>query len=341
MYILAFESSCDETSASVVSADDSGIRVLSNIIASQISVHALYGGVVPEIASRAHVEAISNITYEALEKAELTLKDIDLIAVTNSPGLIGALLVGVNFAKALAFANNIPLVAVDHIKGHIAANYIEHPELKPPFVAFVASGGHTSIIKVNDYTDTETIGRTRDDAIGEAFDKVGRIMGLPYPGGKEMDRLASVGNKDFAKFPSGAIHDDTLDFSFSGLKTHIVNYLHTAAQRGEDIPKEDIAAAFTKTVCDSVAAKLSMALKQTGINKLVIAGGVSANSHLRNALNNMCKEMGAELYMPSLALCGDNGAMIAAQAYYDHKSGDFAGTDLNAYATKITKRVRI
>lgn len=338
MYILAFESSCDETSAAVVSANDKSITVLSNIIASQISVHALYGGVVPEIASRAHVEAISNITYEALEKAELELKDIDLIAVTNSPGLIGALLVGVNFAKALAFANNIPLVAVDHIKGHIAANYIEYPDLKPPFVAFVASGGHTSIIKVNAYTDTETIGRTRDDAIGEAFDKVGRIMGLPYPGGKEMDRLASIGDKSFAKFPSGAINDDTLDFSFSGLKTHIVNYLHNASQKGEDISKENVAAAFTKTVCDSVVAKLSQALDRTGLKTLVMAGGVSANSHLRAALCDMCEKKGVKLYMPSLALCGDNGAMIAAQAYHDSKLGEFSGTDLNAYATKVTKR---
>lgn len=338
MYILAFESSCDETSASVVDANDNDIKVLSNIIASQISVHALYGGVVPEIASRAHVEAISGITYEALDKARLSLSDIDLIAVTNSPGLIGALLVAVNFAKALAYANNIPLVAVDHIKGHIAANYIEHRELKPPFVAFVASGGHTSIIKVNDYTDTKTIGRTRDDAIGEAFDKVGRIMGLPYPGGKEMDRLASIGEKNFAKFPSGAIHDETLDFSFSGLKTHIVNYLHTASQRGEEISKENVAAAFTKTVCDSVVTKLSQALDATGIKTLAMAGGVSANSHLREALEKMCVKKGVKLYMPSLSLCGDNAAMIAAQAYHDAKIGEFAGTDLNAYATKVTKK---
>lgn len=340
MYILAFESSCDETSAAVVDASDESIKVLSNIIASQISVHALYGGVVPEIASRAHVEAISKITYEALDEAKLSISDIDAVAVTNSPGLIGALLVGVNFAKALAYANNIPLIAVDHIKGHIAANYIEHPELKPPFVAFVASGGHTSIIKVKDYTDTETIGRTRDDAIGEAFDKVGRIMGLPYPGGKEMDRLASIGNKDFAKFPSGAIHDDTLDFSFSGLKTYIVNYLHTASQRGDELSKEDVAAAFTKTVCDSVVTKLSEALDRTGLDTLVMAGGVSANSHLRKALTDMCKKKGVKLYMPSLAYCGDNGAMIAAQAYHDNKLGIYAGTDLNAYATKVTKRVK-
>ncbi|MBR5515220.1 MAG: tRNA (adenosine(37)-N6)-threonylcarbamoyltransferase complex transferase subunit TsaD [Clostridia bacterium] len=340
MNILAFESSCDETSASVVCAKEEEIVVLSNIIASQISVHALYGGVVPEIASRAHVEAISSITYEALEKANLNISQIDLIAVTNSPGLIGALLVGVNFAKALAFANNIPLIAIDHIKGHIAANYIEHPELKPPFIAFVASGGHTSIIKVNNYTDIETIGRTRDDAIGEAFDKVGRIMGLPYPGGKEMDRLASIGNKDFAKFPSGAIHDDSLDFSFSGLKTHIVNYLHTAEQRGQEISKEDVAAAFTKTVCESVKIKLKQAIEIHGISKLVVAGGVSANSHLRNMLTELANQTNSELYMPSISLCGDNAAMIAAQAYHEYKTGEFATTSLNAYATKVTKKIK-
>ena len=336
MLVLAFESSCDETACAVVSIDGSGRRILSNIVASQISVHALYGGVVPEIASRAHVEAISNITYEALDKAGVTLSDIELIGVTNTPGLIGALLVAVNFAKALAYANDIPLVAVNHIKGHVAANYFEYQELEPPFTALVASGGHTSIISVDGYTEYSTIGRTRDDAIGEAFDKVGRVMGLPYPGGKEMDRLASIGNPDYAKFPSGAIHDDTLDFSFSGLKTHIVNHLNTLTQKGEEIPKEDIAAAFTKTVCDSVITKLDAALKQTGHKKLVVAGGVSANSHLRNALARYCKNHHIELYIPSLSLCGDNGAMIAAQAYYEFMEGRTDSTDLNAYATKRT-----
>ncbi len=336
MLVLAFESSCDETAAAVVSIDEGGRRILSNIVASQISVHALYGGVVPEIASRAHVEAISNITYEALDKAGVTLSDVELIGVTNTPGLIGALLVAVNFAKALAYANNIPLVAVNHIKGHVAANYFEYQELEPPFTALVASGGHTSIISVDSYTEYNTIGRTRDDAIGEAFDKVGRVMGLPYPGGKEMDRLASIGNPDYAKFPSGAIHDDTLDFSFSGLKTHIVNHLNTLAQKGGEIPKEDIAAAFTKTVCDSVITKLDQALKQTGHKKLVVAGGVSANSHLRDALARYCKNHHIELYIPSLSLCGDNGAMIAAQAYYEFMAGRTDGTDLNAYATKRT-----
>lgn len=334
MLVLAFESSCDETAAAVVSIDENGRRILSNIVASQISVHALYGGVVPEIASRAHAEAISNITYEALDKAGVTLSDIELIGVTNTPGLIGALLVAVNFAKALAYANDIPLVAVNHIKGHVAANYFEYQELKPPFTALVASGGHTSIISVESYTDYKTIGRTRDDAIGEAFDKVGRVMGLPYPGGKEMDRLASIGNPAYARFPSGAIHDDSLDFSFSGLKTHIVNHLNTLTQKGDAISKEDIAAAFTGTVCDSVVTKLKAALKQTGHKKLVAAGGVCANSHLRKALAKLCSELHIDLYLPPLSLCGDNGAMIAAQAYYEYMAGNSDGTDLNAFATK-------
>ncbi len=334
MLILAFESSCDETAAAVVSIDETERRILSNIVASQISVHALYGGVVPEIASRAHVEAISKITYEALSEAGVTLKDIDIIGVTNTPGLIGALLVAVNFAKALAFANNIPLVAVNHIKGHVAANYFEYQSLEPPFTALVASGGHTSIIRVDSYTEYTTIGRTRDDAIGEAFDKVARVMGLTYPGGREMDSLASEGDPAYAKFPSGAIHDDTLDFSFSGLKTHIVNHLNTLNQKGEEIQKENIAAAFTKTVCDSVVTKLDMALKQTGHQKLVVAGGVSANSHLRKALKDYCDKHKIELYIPSLSLCGDNGAMIGAQAYYEFMEGKTDGTDLNAYATK-------
>ncbi len=338
MLVLSFESSCDETSAAVISIDASERKILSNIIASQISVHALYGGVVPEIASRAHVEAISAITYEALEKAQVKLSDIELITVTNTPGLIGALLVAVNFAKSLAFANNIPLVAVNHIKGHVAANYFEYPELEPPFTAIVASGGHTSIVRANSYTDYTTLGRTRDDAIGEAFDKVARVMGLPYPGGKEMDNLANIGNPDYAKFPSGAIHDESLDFSFSGLKTHIVNHINTLSQKGKDIPISDIAAAFTKTVCESVITKIDMALKETGDKTLVIAGGVSANSHLRKSLKNYCEKNGIRLCIPSLSLCGDNAAMIGAQGYYEYLDGAKDGTDLNAYATKKAKK---
>ena len=336
MLILSFESSCDETSCAVVRMGDGIREILSNIIASQISIHKLYGGVVPEIASRAHVEAISKITYKALNEAKVSLDDIDIIGVTNAPGLIGALLVGVNFAKSLAFANNKPLVAVNHIRGHIAANYFTHKGLTPPFTALVTSGGHTSIIDVKDYTDFQTIGVTRDDAIGEAFDKVGRVMGLPYPGGKEMDRLASLGDKDSIKLPLGAIKDDTLDFSFSGLKTHIINYINTLTQKGLAIPREDIAASFTKTVCDSVIIKVSKALERTGTNKLVCAGGVCANSHLRCALNDYCSQNNIELYLPEISLCGDNGAMIGAQAYYEFLSGNTADEVLNAYATKRT-----
>ncbi|MBQ7124868.1 MAG: tRNA (adenosine(37)-N6)-threonylcarbamoyltransferase complex transferase subunit TsaD, partial [Clostridia bacterium] len=270
MYILSIESSCDETSSAIVEMGEER-RILSNIVASQIDIHALYGGVVPEIAGRAHIEAISRITYEALEKANLSLSEISAVAVTNRPGLIGALLVGVNFAKSLAVSNGIPLVPVNHIKGHIAANYLCHKELEPPFFALVASGGHTSLIEVNSYTDFKTVGRTRDDAMGEAFDKVARVMGIPYPGGAEMDRLASLGNPDKIAVPSAAIADGSLDFSFSGLKTHVINYLHTLSQRGEEVPKADIAAAFTKSVTLSVIKKLDIAFKDSKYKKLVLA----------------------------------------------------------------------
>lgn len=332
MLILALESSCDETSASVCRFDG-GCEILSNIIASQIETHKLYGGVVPEIASRAHCDAISGITYEALETAGVPLADIDAVAVTAQPGLIGALLVGVNFAKALAFANGKPLIPVNHIKGHVAANYFVHPDLKPPFLALVASGGHTSLIKVTSYTEYETVGRTRDDAIGEAFDKVGRVMGLPYPGGAEMDRLASLGNADAVKFPSAAVIGDNLDFSFSGLKTSVINHLHNLTQKGMEIPKEDIAASFTRTVTTSVTKKLSMAAEQTGLRDIVLAGGVAANSHLRAALEELCQKKRYNLYLPPRSLCGDNAAMIAAQGYYEYLAGVRAGTDLNARAT--------
>ncbi len=333
MLILAIESSCDETSASVCYFEDGVHEIRSNIIASQIETHKLYGGVVPEIASRAHCDAISGITYEALEKAGVTLADIDAVAVTATPGLIGALLVGVNFAKALAYANGKPLIPVNHIKGHVAANYFEHADLKPPFLALVASGGHTSLIKVNSYTDYETVGRTRDDAIGEAFDKVGRVMGLPYPGGAEMDRLASIGDPDAVKFPSAAVVGDNLDFSFSGLKTSVINHLHNLTQKGEDIPKEDIAASFTKTVTESVTRKLDMAAKQSGMTNIVLAGGVAANSHLRAALEKLCKKKKYTLYLPPRSLCGDNAAMIAAQGYHEYLDGVRGDTALNAKAT--------
>ena len=332
MLILSIESSCDETSAAVVEMGETR-RILSNIVASQIEIHALYGGVVPEIAGRAHIEAVSRITYEALDKAGVTLSDIGAIGVTNRPGLIGALLVGVNFAKSLAVANGIPLVPVQHIRGHIAANYLTYKELEPPFLALVASGGHTSIIEVKSYTEFVTVGRTRDDAMGEAFDKVARVMGIPYPGGAEMDRLASLGNPKAVRFPSAAIPDGSLDFSFSGLKTHVINHLHNLDQKGEPFPKEDVAASFTEAVVSSVKKKLDIAFESMDYGKLVLAGGVSANSHLRTALTDYCKKKGIEFYVPERSLCGDNGAMIGAQAYYEYLAGNMADASLNAYAS--------
>ncbi|MBE6606484.1 MAG: tRNA (adenosine(37)-N6)-threonylcarbamoyltransferase complex transferase subunit TsaD [Ruminococcaceae bacterium] len=333
MLILAFESSCDETSAAVVEMTDSRRIIKSNIVASQIKTHRLYGGVVPEIASRAHSEAISKITYEALDVAGVTLGDIDAIGVTNTPGLIGALLVGVNFAKSLAFANNIPLVPVNHIKGHVAANYFAYPELKPPFIALVVSGGHTSLISVDSYTEYKTVGHTRDDAAGEAFDKVGRVLGLSYPCGAEMDALAKEGDPDAIKLPMAAIGGDNLDLSFSGLKTAVVNYMNTASQKGEDVKSADVAASFTKSAVNSITVKLEAALDKYGYKTLVLAGGVAANSHLRGSLEKMCARRGVKLCMPPLSLCGDNGAMIGAQCYFEYKNGVRADSSLNAYAT--------
>ena len=330
MLVLAFESSCDETSAAVVRMGEGAPVILSNIVATQIPVHRLYGGVVPEIASRAHIEAISGITYEALETAGVTLDDIGCIGVTAHPGLIGALLVGVNFAKSLAVSRGIPLVPVQHIEGHIAANYLSDPTLVPPYLALVASGGHTSLITVRDYTDFETVGGTRDDAMGEAFDKVARVMGIPYPGGAEMDRLASIGNPDAIQFPTAALPGDTLDFSFSGLKTAVINYLHNLEQKEIPFPKEDVAASFTKTVVSSAMKKLDLAILRYHPTRLVMAGGVSANSHLRKAAEALAKKRGIPLSVPPLSLCGDNAAMIAAQAYYNFKAGILAGADLNA-----------
>ncbi len=332
MLILALESSCDETAAAVAEVCDQSIEIKSSIIASQIDIHALYGGVVPEIASRAHAEALSKITYEALETANVTMNDIDAIAVSYAPGLIGALLTGVNFAKGIAFANNKPLIPVNHIKGHIAASYIENEGVKPPFLALAASGGHTSIINVKSYTDFETIGRTRDDAVGECFDKIARVMGIPYPGGAQMDKLAKEGNKNSIKFPSAAVSGENLDYSFSGLKTAAINYLHNAEQKGETICKEDVAASLTKTIVDSVITKLSAAIEQTGYNTLVVAGGVAANSHLRTGLTEFAEKNNVKLAIPSLKYCGDNAAMIAVQAYFEYKIGNIASTDLNAVA---------
>ena len=331
MLILAIESSCDETSAAVVRMSEGERTILSNIIASQVDIHSVYGGVVPEIASRAHIEAISGITYEALETAGAGVGDIEAVGVTNRPGLIGALLVGVNFAKSLAYSKGIPLVPVDHIKGHIAAAYFEYPDFEPPYTALVASGGHTAIYHVRSYTDFAEIGTTRDDAAGEAFDKVGRVIGLPYPGGAELDRLASEGDAHAIKFPSPALIGDNLDFSFSGLKTAAINHINTAKMKGEDIRREDIAASYTRAVVDGIAKKTAAALDMTHTDTLVLAGGVAANSHLRAALDKMCRRKKIRFCVPPRSLCGDNAAMIGAQAYYEFLAGTRAGTELNAY----------
>ncbi len=334
MYILGLESSCDETSAAVVEMSEQGRFIRSNIVASQIDVHRLYGGVVPEIASRAHIEAISKITYEALEEAGITLSDVGAIGVTAFPGLIGALLVGVNFAKSLAYANNIPLVAVNHVHGHVSAALLSDPTLEAPFLALVVSGGHTSIYKVNSYTDYEEIGSTRDDAVGESFDKVGRVIGLPYPGGAALDKLAYEGDPKAIQLPSPAIVGDNLDFSFSGLKTAALNYINQAEQKKEELNRADLAASYTRAVTRAIGKKISAALDETGMKTLVMAGGVAANSHLRRAIGEICTSKKVKFVCPPLNLCGDNAAMIAAAAYYEFLRGNFADTSLNASATE-------
>ncbi len=333
MIILALESSCDETSAAIVRMGDGIREILSNEVASQIDIHRRFGGVVPEVAGRAHIEIIAKITHDALEKAGVALDDVDAIGVTNTPGLIGALLVGVNFAKSLAYAKNKPLIPVNHIKGHVAASYLAHPTLEPPFLAMVASGGHTSIINVKSYVDYEEIGYTRDDAAGEAFDKAARVLGIPYPGGAEMDRLAKLGDPKAIKLPSPAISGDTVEFSFSGLKTAVINYANTAKMKGFELCREDIAASFTRVICRAIVEKLELALDKTGQKRLVLAGGVAANSHLRAAIGELCRKKGVEFYAPPLSLCGDNGAMIGAQAYYEYLAGERGDTSLNARAT--------
>lgn len=332
MYILGMESSCDETSAAVVEMGEGTRRICSNIVASQIETHRLYGGVVPEIASRAHIEAVSGIVYEALETAGIGIKDLGAVAVTAFPGLIGALLVGVNFAKSLAYSKNLPLVAVNHIHGHVAAAYLSHPELEPPFLALVVSGGHTSLYRVSSYTDFEEIGGTRDDAAGEAFDKIGRVIGLPYPGGAAIDRLTYEGDPRAIAFPSPALGGDTLDLSFSGIKTAALNYLNSMEQKGEPINRADVAASYTYQVVRAITKKAELALERTGLTTLVLAGGVAANSHLRASLEEMCRKKGVTLAMPDRSLCGDNGAMIAAAGYFQYKIGNFADTSLNASA---------
>ena len=326
------ESSCDETSAAVVEMGDGVRAIRSNIVASQIETHRLYGGVVPEIASRAHIEAISNVTSQALQEAGIGIRDVGAIAVTAFPGLIGALLVGVNFGKSLAYSYNIPLVAVNHIRGHVAAAYLSNPDLEPPFLALVVSGGHTSIYAVNGYTDFCEIGSTRDDAAGEAFDKIGRVIGLPYPGGAALDRLAYEGDPHAIALPTPALTGDTLDFSFSGIKTATLNYLNGMEQRGQEINRADVAASYTARIVDAIVKKTEQALRKTGMKTLVLAGGVAANSHLRAALEALCARLGVRLAMADRTLCGDNGAMIAAAGYFEFCNRNFADTSLNASA---------
>ncbi len=354
MLFLGFESSCDETAVSVVEYHEGRLRVLSDIVASQVETHRVFGGVVPEIAGRAHAEAISRCTYEALEKAGVTLAEVTAVAVTSHPGLIGALLVAVNFAKSLAVANGLPLVEVDHMRAHIATAYLTEEPPKPPFLAAALSGGHTSIYLVEDYTHYTLIGATRDDAIGEAFDKVGRIIGIPYPAGAGFDQLSREGfiratgkEEDFwcaytktdayrdttYRLPSPVIAGDSLDFSFSGLKTAAVNILHHIEQKGETLDRALFAARYTYEAVEAVAKKLDMALSRHAGLDLVIAGGVAANSHLRARLAAVAAAHGVRLIVPPVKLCGDNGAMVAAQGVYEYLGGARAGSDLNARAT--------
>ena len=338
MKILSIESSCDETAASVV---EDGRTVLSNIVASQIEEHKLYGGVVPEIASRRHVESICGVVNEALSAASCTLGDLDAVAVTYAPGLIGALLVGVSYAKGLMMSTGLPLIPVHHIAGHIAANYITHPDLEPPFLCLVVSGGHSHIVEVLSYTDYRVVGRTRDDAAGECFDKVARTLGYPYPGGKYIDDAAKLGNRTAYKFTHPKISGGQYDFSFSGLKTAVINLVHNAEQRGETFVKEDVAASFQKTVADILGEKLYSAANDLGYKKIVVAGGVSANSGIRAKMKSVCDALGAKLYLPELKYCGDNAAMIGAQGYYDFLAGRRADESLNAVATLSLEDISI
>lgn len=331
MKILAFESSCDETAVAVV---EDGRRVLSDAIASQADMHALYGGVVPEIASRKHVEAIAALTDRALADAGVTKRDIEAVAVTYAPGLIGAVLVGVSFAKSVAYALGVPLIPVHHVRGHIAANYLAFPALEPPFLALCMSGGNTLIVDVEDYTKLHLLGATRDDAAGECFDKAARVLGLPYPGGKPMDELAQQSAGGVYDLPRAEIAGCPLDMSFSGLKTAVVNLAHNAEQKGEALDRAALARDFTRAVSDELVPRAVLALRQTGRKTLVAAGGVAANSILRADLQAACAREGVTLYLPPLRLCGDNGAMIGAQGYYEYLAGNTADMSLNAFATR-------
>ena len=327
VYILAIESSCDETAAAVVK---NGREVLYNIISSQIALHTLYGGVVPEIASRKHIEKINYVIKEALAEAGMGLKDMDAIGVTYGPGLVGALLVGVAEAKAISYASGVPLVGVHHIEGHISANYIENKDLEPPFICLVVSGGHTHLVVVKDYGKYEIIGHTRDDAAGEAFDKVARAIGLGYPGGPKIDKLAKEGNPDAIHFPRAKVEDSPYDCSFSGVKSAVLNHLNGCKMKGEPIVEADIAASFQKAVCDVLVGHAIQAVKDYKIPKLAMAGGVASNSALRAAMKEACDKQGIPLYYPSPILCTDNAAMIGAAAYYEYMAGTRSGLDLNA-----------
>lgn len=327
--ILGIESSCDETAAAVVR---DGKEVLSNIINSQIDLHKIYGGVVPEIASRKHIENISVVVDEAIKAAGIEFSDIDAIAVTYGPGLVGALLVGVSYAKALSFGLSKPLVPVHHIRGHITANSIAHPDVQPPYVCLVASGGHSHIVMVNSYTDFEVIARTRDDAPGEAFDKIARVLGLGYPGGPLIDKLSKEGNPDAIAFPRVTMAEGSLDFSFSGVKTAVINYLHKAEQRNEEIKKADVAASFQKAVCEALVTHTVKAAMDKNVKTVAMAGGVASNSYLREMMEKECKKHSIDVIYPPPVLCTDNAAMIAAAGYFGYLDGDLASSDLNAVA---------
>ena len=331
MNILAIESSCDETAAAVVR---DGRTVLSNCIASQIEMHTIYGGVVPEIASRKHVEAVTGLAEQAVAQAGLTKGDLDAVAVTYAPGLIGAVLVGVNFAKGAAMALDLPLIPVHHVRGHIAANYITHPDLEPPFVCLCVSGGTTLIVDVKSYTDMEVLGGTRDDAAGECFDKVARVLGIGYPGGGPMDRLARGGDDGRYELPRAHVAGHDLDMSFSGLKTASLNLIHNAQQKGEELNLPDFAASFGRAVSESLVPRVMAAARMRGDGRVAVAGGVAANSRIRADLTAACQESGDRLFLPELKYCGDNAAMIGCQGYYEWKAGRTAGLELNAYATR-------
>ncbi len=330
MKILAFETTCDETAVAVV---EDGRHVLTDQILSQAKLHAVYGGVVPEIASRCHVESISLLAEKAIRAAGIERGDIDAVAVSYAPGLIGAVLVGVNFAKACALALGVPLIPVHHIRGHIAANYLAYPELEPPFLCLAISGGNTILVDVRDYTDMKILGATRDDAAGECFDKTARVLGLPYPGGKPIDQLAQGGDDTRYEFPIAHVDGNPYDMSFSGLKTAVINLVHNAEQKGEEIDRAGLAASFTRAVSESLVPRTVHAAKELAYDKVVVAGGVAANSRIRADFQRAAADNGFRLYIPPLRLCGDNGAMIGAQGYYEYLAGHTAGSDLNAYAT--------